>query len=130
MKNRILIFVLISAFSSCSKDGEPQISENIIGRWVWVESSGGIGGITETPTTTENEVIIEFSDNKCTKYLNGNIDYVLTYTIEKGNSILTQEETELIIYENGLKQSFKLDGQKLILFNECYDCFQNEYIKE
>ncbi len=99
MKNIILIFIFISAFSSCSKDGESQIPENIIGRWIWVESSGGIGGITETPTTTENEVIIEFSDNKCTKYLNGNVDFVLNYTIEKGNSILTQEETELIISE-------------------------------
>jgi hypothetical protein len=129
MKN-VIILLFILTFSMCSKDDKPQISSGIFGKWIWTQSSGGIAGVIETPETSGNQVAIEFSTNTCKKYINGNLDIELTYKIETGNSIRKIEETDLIIFENGWKQSIELDGNKLILYDECFDCFQNEYIRE
>ena len=129
MKN-VIILLFILTFSSCSKDDKPQISSGIFGKWIWTQSSGGIAGVIETPETSGNQVAIEFSTNTCKKYINGNLDIELTYKIETGNSIRKIEETDLIIFENGWKQSIELVGNKLILYDECFDCFQNEYIRE
>ena len=129
MKNIFLFLIFIGIFFSCSKDDDPQISSEIMGKWTWIKSSGGIGSITETPATTGNKITIEFSSEKYTKYINGIVNLVMTYKIETGSSIRMAENTDLIIYENEWKQSIKLSGNKLILYDECYDGFQNEYIK-
>jgi len=79
-----------------------------------------------TPKTTGNEIIIEFSLNTCKKYVNGILDNEITYKIEMGNSIIKNEETDIITLENEWRQSIELNGNKLTLYDECYDCFQNE----
>lgn len=130
MKNTILFLVIIVFASFCSKDDEPKIATELIGSWIWIESSGGIAGVTSTPETTGNEITIEFTSEKYTKYINGVVDIEMTYKIENGNTIRKTENTYLIIYENERKQSIELIGNKLILFDECYDCYQNEYVKK
>jgi hypothetical protein len=111
----------------CSQKNQvPQL----LGTWTWLESSGGFAGKTETPETTGNIISITFSKDKYTKYLNGELNSEMTYKIEKGSSIRTEDDTYLIIYENGRKQSIELIENKLILYDECHDCYQNEYIKK
>ena len=129
MKSLLLIFSLFSMLSFCSKE-ESQIKDKLIGEWTWVESSGGFAGKIETPSTTGKEITIEFSSEKYIKYVNGDIESEMTYTIEKGSSIRTTEETYLIVYENGKKQSVELIDNKLILYDECHDCYQNEYVRK
>ncbi len=43
---------------------------------------------------------------------------------------MTNEKIDLMIYENDRKQSIVLNENKLILYDECFDCYQNEYIKD
>jgi len=130
MKNLILSLIFISLAFFCSANDKSQIATELIGTWIWIKSSGGISGVTSTPATTGNEIKIEFSSEKYTKYINGFVDNEMTYKIEKGNSIRKTGDTYLIIYENDQKQSIELIGKKLILFDECYDCYQNEYVKK
>ena len=130
MKYLFITLVFFSSMSFCSKKVESQIKNKIIGKWTWIQSSGGFAGRIETPATTNKEISIEFTSEKCIKYVNGKIESELNYKIEKGPSIRTNEDTYLIIYENDKKQSIDFIDDKLILYDECHDCYQNEYIKE
>lgn len=130
MKNLILLLSLISSLSFCSKNVESQIKIELIGKWSWVESSGGIMGKTLNPSTTGNQITIEFTTDKFIQYTNDSLELEMSYTIDKGNSIRSSEEVFLIIYENGRKQSIGIEGNKLILYDECHDCYQNEYVKQ
>jgi len=40
-----------------------------------------------------------------------------------------RKKTDLIVYENGTIHSVLLEGNSLVLFEECYDCFQHNYLK-
>ncbi len=105
-------------------------NSQLIGKWKWVESSGGIDGRTETPESTGNAVIIEFTVSTMRKYVNENLESEINYKTYLGPSIRTTQNTDLIVYKNGTKQSMELYGNSLILFDECYDCCQHNYLKE
>jgi len=130
MKSIVLILFIIASVSDCSKNDDPKITAELLGKWNWIESSGGFAGKTETPATTGNSITIEFTREKYIKYVNGLAEQEMTYQIEKGKSIRKTEDSFLILYENGRKQSIEIIDNKLILFDECHDCYQNEYVKE
>lgn len=130
MKNLIILLSLISSISFCSKNVESQIKKELTGKWSWIESSGGIMGKTINPATTGNQITIEFTSDKFFQYTNDSLALEMSYKIEKGKTIRSSEETFLIVYENGQKQSVEVEGNKLILYDECHDCYQNEYIKK
>ncbi len=131
MKKICLILLFIVLFFSCSdnNDGQLVVSE-IIGSWDWIESTGGIDGRTETPASTGNQIVLEFTAGSYKKYLNGDLEEEMTYKLEEGESMIFGKKTVLIIYQNGWKQSIEYCDSKLILHDECSDCFRNEYTKE
>jgi len=129
MKNIILIFILITLIG-CSQDDNINIQAQLPGKWKWIESSGGIDGRTETPESTGDAVTIEFTLTTMKKFVNGNLESVVDYKIQSGFSIRTTQNTDLVVYENGTKQSVELNANFLVLYEECYDCFQHNYIKE
>ncbi|NJO88248.1 MAG: hypothetical protein HC831_04200 [Chloroflexia bacterium] len=61
MKNIYLVFAFIGLFMSYSKNAKTQVQTEIIGRWTWVETSGGFAGGITTPETTGNQITIEFT---------------------------------------------------------------------
>jgi hypothetical protein len=129
MKNIILTFILITLIG-CSQDDKINIKSQLLGKWKWVESSGGIDGRTETPESTGTAVTIEFTVSSMRKFVNGHLESEVDYEIISGPSIRTIEDTELIVYENGIEQSVELNGNYLVLYEDCYDCFQHNYIKD
>ena len=62
--------------------------------------------------------------------MNGNLESEVNYEIKSGPSIRTIQDTDIIVYENGMKQSVELNENYLVLYEECYDCFQHNYIRE
>lgn len=129
MRNIFTFLIFAIIIFSCSKDDD-EIKSGISGEWVWVESFGGIAGITETPATTGNQITIEFQSDRYKKFINGIMDVEMTYMVEKGSSIYTDGKVELIIYENEWEQSVELNDNMLILKDECYDCYKHIYIRE
>lgn len=135
MKNYLILLFCGIVLMSCSKDDGKSIAAEsstakLIGNWNWTASSGGIDGITHTPESTGNTILLEVSNNTVKKYVNGNLESERNYSTETGISIIFGEPKEMMIYESGINQTIVLTENNLVLYDECYDCFQNEYTKE
>lgn len=129
MKKHILLIGIALATLGCSNNDESQ-SPTLSGNYIWLESSGGVDGRTETPATTGNTKEIIISNGSIKQYLNSALVSEQSFVIETMESEFFGGEREMIIYENGFKQSILWDGNQLILEDECNDCYLNKYKKE
>lgn len=130
MKTKIKIFVfsIILILVSCNKDTNENRNKTLIGKWNWIESSGGIAGQTYTPQSTGDVITIEF-DNDFTyrQYRNNVLNIVTKYELKS-----VEGYNELFIfYENGNPASIitSLDKSTLILTDYISDGYVNTYRK-
>jgi hypothetical protein len=131
MKKFLIYGALIFTFLSCSNNSESIINQkSIIGKWVWTKSSGGISGGTLTPSSTGKSIVIEISNLEVKILENGNVSSNNPYVIETKESIFGGQR-QMMVYALGKpSQSFSVVGDKLFLNDECYDCYQSEYVKQ
>jgi hypothetical protein len=129
MKRFFQLMLFIIPLMSCTTDKIIVENSSIIEKWNWIESTGGIAGITQTPQSTGKTIQLEITKTKVIKYINGKFDSELNYTIKSGTSIFGGIRN-LIVYENDFRQSFEVTNNHLLLNDECYDCFENKYIRE
>jgi hypothetical protein len=131
LRSLLIIFLFATGLlTSCSADEDvrPITAGGLQDSWTWVESIGGIAGSRQSPTTTGNQKQLEFgSDGTVRYYLNGRLVSTETYTIQTGNSIRTNQPTQLIVYGNGRKNSFEVHNNTLLLWDEVYDGYQHQY---
>ncbi|WPR71344.1 hypothetical protein SLW70_15630 [Flavobacterium sp. NG2] len=127
---KIASFLLIGIFIiCCSSDKNIPDHHSLLGNWNWIESTGGFAGVTLTPESTGNTIILQISNTTIKKYVNGKLESELKYTIEIGPSIFGDKKP-MIVYENDSKSSFELVDNQLILNEECNDCFQSKYLRK
>ncbi|KIA86851.1 hypothetical protein [Flavobacterium sp. AED] len=131
MKKLLIYGALIFTFFSCSNNSESIIKQkSIIGKWEWTKSSGGISGETLTPSSTGKSIVIEISNLEVKILENGNLSSNNPYAIETKESIFGGQR-QMMVYALGKpSQSFSVVGDKLFLNDECYDCYQSEYVKQ
>ena len=133
MKNILSILIVSIIVSSCSiKNASPGYKaseENLIGKWKLVRASGGIAGTITEYGENDDRIVIEFREDEFISSKNGEEKERIKYHISLGESIRSTEEVPLIIYETGKKQSFDFDEGSLILWDECYDCYQYNYMR-
>ena len=127
MKKSIFLFFTLSVLISCSTTTDNDSADQIIGEWVWIESSGGLAGTTGTPESTEKEIILQISNKSIKQFVNGTLESDRPYNIERRESVIFGDLREMIVYNNGLRQIFSITGNQLILTGDCNDCFQAEY---
>lgn len=127
MKRLLFIIFTFTLFISCSTTTDHDPADEIKGEWVWVESSGGIAGTTETPESTQQVVTLEISGNSIRQFVNGNLKSDRNFIIARKESLVYGDAREMIIYENGFQQIFSTTGNQLILIGDCNDCFQSLY---
>ena len=118
----LIIFVL----NACSKNKD----NDIVGNWRWVQSSGGITGTIQTPASTGKNILLVISDGDIKTYENDTLKETTGYTIKYGSSIIQDMKTLIIVKDEGVNQSFEINDDHLILYDECYDCYVSEYSKE
>ncbi len=128
MKKIIIICLFVFTFSSCSKEDD-NLNSNLIGTWNWIGSSGGIDGITETPESTGNQIILKISSDTIKNYINEDLKFISEYKIEIKESNIYNDNRRTIILENAPNKIIEITGDKLILIDDCNDCYMNEYIK-
>lgn len=93
--------------------------QSIIGEWEWVESSGGIAGVTLIPETVGYTKTYDFnSDSTLSVYRND--------TLVNKSGFHLKDDTLDIDGEN-IRQVVEFKTDRLILRDLCVDCFTNTY---
>lgn len=129
MKKFLAFSLVIFSLMSCSATSDSSTSV-IIGKWDWVQSSGGIIGATTTPKSTNKTMSIDISKSEIKWYENGNLTATDAYSIQTKESILGGKQ-QMLVYSSGRpSQSFSVDGNKLFMSDECNDCYRSEYVKQ
>ena len=128
MKKFVLFVALLVCVVSCSSTSDSVMTrQSIVGKWQLVEMSGGITGKTVVPKLT-NEIAISKTEIKI--YEGGTLIATEKYTIETKKSIFGGEKHMLVYTSGSPSQGYVLEGDKLLLNDECYDCYQKEYTKK
>jgi hypothetical protein len=129
MKKLLLLLIAGLMIGSCSTDKNVPEYQAILGKWNWIDSTGGIAGMTLTPKSTGKTIQLEISKTIIKKFVDGKLESSQTYKIEIGPSIFGGEKP-MIVYENDSKSSFEIKNNQLFLNEECNDCFLSKYEKE
>ena len=130
MKKTFFALIIIAILSSCTKKDDIDVASEILGTWTWVKSTGGVSGNTETPESTGKEITLEVTEDTYKRYVDGDLEIELSYFLVNGRSIWTPVITDLLVFEDDSKQSVEMSTDKLSLYEECYDCYVHEYIRQ
>jgi hypothetical protein len=110
----------------------------LIGKWNWIESSGGFGGGVLTPKTEAYTINIEFTKKNIFKsYKDGVFNMQSNVKFNIGKSIYSSELKTIITYYRGkerdmsiMNDSFEFTGKDtLILKQECNDCYTRTFVR-
>lgn len=130
----LLMFVLFQALSYAQSSK----AKWLVGKWEWIESSGGFGGGVLTPKTEAYTIMVEFTKRNIFKsYKDGAFNTQNNIKIVKGKSVYSQESQLIIKYFKGknadlsmMNDSFDFKGKDtLILKQECYDCYTRTFVR-
>ncbi|MBU2060695.1 MAG: hypothetical protein KKH44_02450 [Bacteroidetes bacterium] len=128
MKKFVLFAALLVCVVSCSSTSDSVTNgKSIVGKWQLVKMSGGITGQTVVPKLT-SEIAISKTEIKI--YEGGALIATEKYTIETKKSIFGGEKHMLVYTSGSPSQGYIIEGDKLLLNDECYDCYQKEYMKQ
>ncbi len=110
-----------------------EIDDSIAGTWIWYETSGGIGGITETPESTGETRRIVFQGNgDVIFYTNDVVTLTTTYSLASENTIISDEPIPVVKIE-GIDSFFYIYSfpyeNELELQENVYDGFLHNYRK-
>jgi len=128
LKKLIIIIILGLLVVSCSDDRLE--TKELIGKWSWLSSSGGIAGTTYTPENTGDNIVIEFTpDSVFRRYLNDSLVMESKFSIQSFESITDHESTPMLVFDPGyMRQSFEfVSPNELVLLDEVYDGFVSHY---
>jgi len=90
MKKIVLVFLLTLGFFSCNSNGLIKIDNtDLVGKWNWLATSGGIANqINETPTTTGKNIELKLQKNHDYSIIENGIEIMSgTYDLSMKKSI-------------------------------------------
>ncbi len=129
MKNKWIQFAglcLLLLSMSCHQEEDCVHPAGITGEWIWVKSIGGFGGWTLTPETENIIRKLKIDDFTFEAYVNDSLVFQSAYDLEMRPDTFWGTN-RYIQFETGGEQAFLIDGNKLELFDLCFDCFNHEY---
>ncbi|MEO6149170.1 MAG: hypothetical protein ABIN95_10500 [Mucilaginibacter sp.] len=136
MKTLAYLFILICAIS-CKKENVKTNNgvdpEKIYGKWNWVNSTGGIAGLTITPKTAGYEASVEYKRSKSVYYYrNDTLKSQAKFSITKGNTIFSTKQAYIIKYTpDGMDHVImKVTKDTLVLADNANDGFTILYVKD
>jgi len=137
MKLKIISLILLLSLMSCdknesiSKAPSLKVPDELVGFWSWDYSCGGIGGWYHTPNSAgENRKIYFDYDNNYLYFVNNVLKSESKFTLEKAKSITGNDSALIIRNILGFPQSISFRSiDTLILFEECYDCYEHHYTR-
>jgi hypothetical protein len=125
-----LIFVIFLGFVSCNTENKNEELPQLYGKWIWIQSSGGIDGRTVTPNENEPEKYLQFvKPGIIESYIGDSLISSRTFTLKKDLSIYTSDSLYFIIDGGSSfpKVIFRLTEKTLSLADNIYDGFNEVY---
>ena len=104
----------------------------IVGNWKWVQSKGGIAGLTIKPSEADQRDMIFDSKGNFSLIKSGKITISAPYELKNAKSITSTELVPMIVFPNGdtMNMSYTIKNDSLFLFDEVYDGFGHTYVKK
>ncbi len=132
------LLIILMALISLQFHAQSKQTKLLVGKWSWIETSGGFGGGMMTPKTESYAITIEFTRKNVFKsYKDGvfNMQNNVKYVV--GKSIYSAEPVTLIMYYKGkekdmsmMNDSFEFRGKDtLVLKQECHDCYSRTFVR-
>lgn len=134
-----IVIVVFCVYSSLNLTAQKNNSKKLIGKWSWVETSGGFGGGIVNPKTEGYTIQMEFTKKGIFKSYKDNVfNLEMKYKVILAKSIYSAEKKHIIHYvgENGqnngmIDDYFELKGKDtLVLKQECPDCYTKIYVRK
>jgi len=123
-----LLFHLLNVAAQKKTIIEPKFSP-LLGKWKFIESSGGFTGIG-AGWSVDNNIIIEFRKNGVfLHYEKGRIRQKDRYRINERRSRLTEELIHVIDFDVNMDQIFEVKRDTLFLQDDVQDGFNFVFIK-
>ncbi len=109
-----------------------QVNPSIVGSWKWVESQGGIAGLTIKASESDQREMIFDSKGNFTLIQNGKTTVSAKYELKNAKSITSTELKPMITFpnEDAMNLSYEITGDNLYLFEEVYDGFGHTYVRK
>ncbi|HSL89758.1 MAG TPA: hypothetical protein VK870_10675 [Ignavibacteriaceae bacterium] len=131
MKILCLILFCFALFNSgCSSDAQKTELPQLYGKWIWIQSSGGIDGRTITPNENEPAKYLQFvKPDIIESYIGDRLISSRSFKLKKDLSIYSSDSLYFII-DNGSsfpKAIFSLTEKTLSLADNVYDGFGELY---
>lgn len=112
------------------KDPTSDATPNIVGTWSWVESTGGIAGVTKTPESSGETWTIEFRKDGTFREVHNKEGRTGTYEIAARESIFDHEARPALLIDGELERIIlRPDSQTLHLNDNVYDGFGNRFTR-
>jgi len=113
------------ALVGCGGLTAPELEAQIVGSWTWIESTGGIAGVTRTPDSTGEMLALRFESNGVVQvFRNGQFERAVGYTTTPSRDDATlsvQYDEPLFGFDS---QTVSLpDRDTLVLTDPCCDGF-------
>jgi|SRR3990172_11438092 len=129
-----IIAILIVTQITCDDAVRPSAPEaqRLFGSWNWIKSVGGFGGETLTPESTGTTVKLVFQyDGTFLLYVNDTLNRQSTYYVQKQSLNPGWPEYYYLWYSHSTSpQQISYQGSDtLMLFDQCYDCYLNTYVR-
>ena len=126
----MIIFFLIIFTISCNNSTSGNSEDKIVGKWAWIQSSGGYTGDTINPDIVGYSIILAFEENGVYKeYKNGLLKFSSKYFIEKKPYGSINNKRDFLIIDNRNKEQL-IEFEKSIslkLIENCWDCYIHSY---
>ncbi len=123
-----LFFLLFLGLAAC-ESSEPVKSNDIVGTWEWVSTTGGFAGVNEKPGEGE-KVLLTF--NRDLSYKKMHNDSLLSegkYTLSKGTSYLQNKVVDFVQIGQGVETYYEIKGDQLYMYEDVNDGFNYTYKK-
>jgi hypothetical protein len=104
----------------------------IVGNWKWVQSKGGIAGLTIKPSEADQREMIFDSKGNFSLIKSVKITISAPYELKNAKSITSTELVPMIVFPNGdtMNMSYTIKNDSLFLFEEVYDGFGHTYVRK
>lgn len=116
---------------ACHKDEPCDAVTGLNGQWIWIESVGGFGGETITPSSANLTRKLVIDDFTYKVFENDSLVFETQYELGISDEpLLGTEERTFIRFGSGEEKAIVLGGNELILTDQCFDCYTHRYRRE